>query len=107
MTSIVYVANTNVLELHGLKSAIEDEFVNDADVEFTIVDSEGEEVAGQTWPWPMTYIAASSGDYRAIIKDTAELTAGSSYVAQIHANAGPDRIGYWEFPVKPKTRTKE
>lgn len=105
----VYVSNTNVVEVHELKSAIEDEFVNDADVEVTIVlaaDTDTQ-VDGQTWPTTMEYVAGSDGVYRAILKDTAELVAGTRYTAQIRANAGTDRIGYWEFPVTPKTRTKE
>lgn len=107
MTMAVYVSNTNLLELAGLKSFIEDAFVNDADVTVTLVDAAGEEVAGQTWPTAMDYIVASDGNYRAILKDTLEMVAKAHYVAQIRADAGTDRVGYWEFPVVPKTRTKE
>lgn len=106
MTTIVYVDNTNILEVQGLKDAILNTFINDADVTFTLVDSAGEEVAGQAWPTTMDYVDASSGDYRAVISDEVELVNRASYVAQIRADAGTDRIGYWEFPIVPKTRTK-
>ena len=107
MATIVYVANTNVIELIGLKSAIEDEYVNDADVLLTTVrDSDGVEVSGQSFPWTMDYVADSNGDYRGILQDGLEIENGKTYTAIIDVDAGPDRIGHWEFPFTPKTRTK-
>jgi hypothetical protein len=112
MASIIYVANTNVLELSGLKSAIEDAFINDATVTVTLKDSEGNAVTGQTWPTTMAYVAASDGVYRAIMKDGLSIVAADDdsaegvgeYTAFIEANAGTDRIGHWEFPVTAATR---
>ncbi|MER9355555.1 hypothetical protein NKI61_19995 [Mesorhizobium sp. M0514] len=104
MTCIVYVANTNVIELDGLKSAIEDEFVNDATVSVTVKDEAGAEVTGQTWPEAMAYVAVSDGLYRGIIEDGVEMTAGTTYVAHIDVDAGADRVGHWEFNFVPKTR---
>jgi hypothetical protein len=100
----VFVANSNVLELQGLKSAIENVFVNDATVTVTLKDSSGASVSGQSWPTTMAYVAASSGNYRAIMKDTLALIAGASYTAFIEVNAGADRIGHWEFKIKPSVR---
>lgn len=106
MASIIYVANTNVLELSGLKSAIEDAFINDATVTVTLKDSSGSNVAGQTWPTTMAYVAASDGVYRAIMKDGLSIAAEGEYTAFIEANAGTDRIGHWEFPITAATRIK-
>lgn len=104
MTTTAYVANTNVLEVRGLKSAIEDTFINDAIVSVTVKDGEGAAVAGQSWPATMAYVAASDGWYRAIIEDAVEFEAGETYYAFIDADAGTDRIGHWEFAFIPKTR---
>lgn len=104
MACIVYVANTNVIELSGLKSAIEDDFVNDATVTVTVKDEAGAEVAGQSWPETMAYVASSDGLYRGIIEDDVELTAGTTYVAHVEVDAGVDRVGHWEFNFVPKTR---
>jgi hypothetical protein len=101
----VFVGNTNVLELLGLKSAIEDAFVNDADVTVTVKDKAGEEVAGQTWPTTMDYLAASDGNYRAIVKDTIQFVHDKEYRAFIEVDAGADRIGHWEFKFTPTVRT--
>lgn len=104
MACIVYVANTNVIELAGLKDAVEGEFVNDATVTVTVKDGDGEEVAGQTWPATMGFVTDSDGLYRGIIEDDVELTAGTTYYAHVEVDAGPDRIGHWEFAFVPKTR---
>ncbi|MDG4903209.1 hypothetical protein P9279_22115 [Mesorhizobium sp. WSM4962] len=106
MTCIVYVANTNIIELVGLKSEVEDEFIADADVTVTVKDADGEEVAGQTWPLTLASIDGTEpeGNYRGILKDTLELTAGQTYYAHVDADAGSDRIGHWEFAFVPKVR---
>jgi len=101
-----FVDNTNVLDLIGLKSEIEDQFINDAVVTVTIKDAAGEEVLGATWPMPMIYVVSSNGDYRSILTDELILAPGASHTAVIHAvGSGPDRVGHWEFIFKPKTRT--
>jgi hypothetical protein len=106
MACIVYVANTNVIELSGLKSAIEDEFIADADVTVTVKDAAGTAVDGQTWPLTLASIDGTEpeGNYRGILKNTLELTAGETYYAHVDADAGADRIGHWEFAFVPKTR---
>ncbi|KQU77706.1 hypothetical protein ASD12_18065 [Mesorhizobium sp. Root102] len=104
MTCVVYVDNTNLIEVVGLKSAIEGSFVNDADVSVTVKDAEGTNVSGQTWPATLTYVTASEGNYRGIIEDDVALTAGTTYYAHIDANAGANRIGHWEFAFVARTR---
>ena len=106
MTCIVYVANTNIIEVLGLKSLIEDEFIADADVTVTVKDAEGTNVTGQTWPLMLASIDGTDpeGNYRGILKDTLELTAGDTYYAHVDADAGADRVGHWEFAFVPKTR---
>lgn len=101
-----FVQNSNVLELQGLKDAITNAYINDATVTVTIVNAAtGATVAGQSWPMTMTYVPASSGNYRAILADTISFTAKTKYKAKITANAGVGRVGYWEFEIRPLVRT--
>jgi hypothetical protein len=102
--SVVYVDNTNLIEVRGLKSAIEDTFINDATVRLTVKDGEGTNVTGQTWPATMANVASSDGWYRSIIEDDVALVDGTTYYAHIDANAGANRVGHWEFAFTPKTR---
>jgi hypothetical protein len=76
-------------------------------VTVTVKDAAGANVAGQTWPLTLTSTDGTEpeGNYRGILKDTLQLTAGTLYVAHIAADAGADRIGHWEFNFTPKTRT--
>lgn len=106
MTCTVYIDNTNIIEVRGLKSALEDEFIADATVRVTVKDSAGASVTGQTWPLTMTSTDGTDpeGNYRGILKDTLVLTDGETYYAHVDANAGTDRIGHWEFAFVPKTR---
>lgn len=103
----VFVANTNVLELQGLKNAILDTYINSADILVTVKTEAGVEVTGVTWPIDMPYVAASSGDYRAILSNSIALVAKSKYSAFIEVDGGPDLIGHYEFPFTAETRTKK
>lgn len=101
----VFVANTNILDLVGLKNELTEAFINGATVTVTIETKAGVEVAGQTWPLTMSYVAASDGNYRAFISEDVEFVAKSNYVAIIDADGGANLVGHWEFPFKPLTRT--
>lgn len=101
----VFVANTNVIDLTGLKNEITDAFINDAAVTVTIKTVAGVEVAGETWPVSMGYVAASNGNYRGILSDEIELVAKSKYIAHIDADGGPDLVGHWELTFKAAART--
>src|SRR4051812_29707148 len=100
-----FVANTNLVELIGLKSEVEGVYINDATLTCTIKTTAGVAVTGETWPVPMDYVAASNGNYRGVIADAVDLIAHTSYVAHIDVDAGPDRVGHWEFKFKALTRT--
>jgi hypothetical protein len=107
MACIVYVANTNVIELTGLTDAVDNTLISDAAVSFTIKDADGAEVAGQTWPAPMDAVDGTDGVpglYRGIVEDDVAMVADTQYFAHVEVNAGPDRIGHWEFAFRPTVR---
>jgi len=109
MTSIAYVANSNLLELIGLQSAIDNAYINDAVVTVTIHSGSvtGDPVAGPTWPLTMVYVAASTGNYQVGLTHTLPFLNKKNYVAEIDANGGsdPELWGHWEFVFTPITRT--
>jgi hypothetical protein len=104
MTQVIFNKNDNLLELVELKDVVADTFVNTATVSVTLVDKDGVEVSGETWPLTMLYVAASNGIYRATIIDTLTLIVDALYTAQITANDGANRLAYWEFPIRVETR---
>lgn len=102
-----FIANTNVLDLIGLKDEIDGTFINDADVSVTIKDADGNEVTGQTWPATMTYVAASDGNYRAFVSEEVEFVHRAKHTAIIDADGGENLVGHWEFVFRPLNRTVE
>lgn len=103
---ILFIDNTMILDLVGLKSEVEDAFINaGATVSVTLKDKDGNNVSGQSWPAAMSYVAASNGVWRGVLSEVLVLTAKQKYVAYIEANAGSNRVGHWEFPVKAQVRT--
>lgn len=100
-----FVGNTNALELTGLKDEVTEAFINDAVVTATVKNAVGAEVAGQSWPLTLEYLSGSDGNYLGFLDAALELVAKAKYTAVIEADGGTDRIGHWEFPFKPTTRT--
>lgn len=101
-----FLSNTNVLDLIGLKHAIENTFINDASVTVTITDEAGVPVVGQTWPATMAYLAGSDGNYRAFINASVVFIARDNYYAQISATDTSSRVGFWKYLFKPQDRVK-
>ncbi len=102
-----FVANSNVLELIGLSNEITDTFINNATVTVTVKTVAGVAVTGVTWPLTLDYVAASSGNYRAVLSEGLALVDKAKYVAFIEANGGVGLVGHWEFPFTAEKRTGE
>ncbi len=101
---IAYIANSNVIEVTGLKNEVAATFINDADVTVTVKTKAGVSVTGQSWPTTMDYVAASNGNYRATLSENIDFVKGH-YVAFIDADGGAGLVGHWEFPFDAETRT--
>jgi hypothetical protein len=99
-----FVANTNVLDLTGLKNELTDAFINDATVTVTVKDASGAQVSGQAWPLTMSYVALSDGNYRAFLSSALPFAAKAKYTAYIEANGGANLVGHWEFHFTTVTR---
>ena len=53
--------------------------VNDAAVTITIKDNKGIYLVGETWPFTLPYVAASSGEYSYTFDPFINLNAGQQY----------------------------
>lgn len=111
--AVAYVGNTNNVELNGLKSDLEDEYLNGFQPTLTIKDSTGNELEAPTsvepWPVTMSYVAGSEGDYIVALSYELELIDGQTYTAIINVDASDtdsERYGHWELPFIARVRTK-
>ncbi len=104
MTQVIFNLNDNLIELIDLKDVVADAFANSATVTVTLIDKDGVEVAGETWPLAMIYVAASDGKYRATFVDTLTLIVDDLYTAKIDVDDGANRVAHWEFPIRVETR---
>ena len=85
------IGSDNVIRLRGLNNgATPPAYYNAADIEATLYDSAGHEVAGQSWPAAFSYIPASDGDYDANLENTLKIGERSGYtlVVVVEAVAG-------------------
>lgn len=106
MSLTLYIDNDNVLSLVGLQNSVSAAYLNAATVTVTLVDSDDAEIAGETWPLSMAYVAASDGNYRATLPDALTgLTTEDAITAQIEADSGVGLQGSWKIPLVAKTRT--
>src|SRR5262245_59463288 len=87
MSDLIYIENTNVIELNGLHNEITGSYQNAATVEARIQYC-GEDVEGQSWPVTLDYITDSNGDYRGLLDAALELRDGRQYTAVVVATAG-------------------
>ena len=105
MSLTLYIDNDNVLTLVGLQNSVDSSYLNAATVDVTLVDSDDTELAGESWPVTMSYVAASNGDYRATLADTITgLSDADAVTAKINADAGAGLKGHWEVSLTATTR---
>lgn len=106
---IVYVANSNLIELDEVFSKADEQFVDTATVVLTAIkDKEtGDVVGGEVFPKAMDLVPGSDRKYRCIVDEDIEIIAGRKYTAVIDLDDGPGRIGHWDLPLIAKTRTDE
>ncbi len=75
----------NLIQVSGLKDHLTGEFVNDADVAVTLTDLDEQELAGETWPRTMEYVAGSSGKYRTVLNYAIAAEVGDIIYAVVTA----------------------
>jgi hypothetical protein len=86
---ILYDKNDMLLELTGLKDEVDATFINNAAVAVTLTDEiTGAQITGAAQPIGLTYVAASNGDYRAVLPAALDLTPGLAVRADLTVDAG-------------------
>jgi len=93
-----YIGSDLSLNVTGLLNSDTAEYVNDAVVTVTVVDRAGVELAGQSWPETLDYVAASNGDYRCTLQETVAWVDDRGHQARITA-VGDGLTQHWRVPV--------
>lgn len=101
---ILYVGNDTILEIDRLKNELTGAYLNSATVTVTLRDEAGAEVAGDTWPKTMAYLAGSNGVYRATLPHTLALTASQRVTAAISVDAGAGLVAAWDVECVARVR---
>lgn len=103
MVDILFVANSNLLRVDGLKDESSGGYINDADVEVTLKDANGVEVVGASWPIAASYITGSNGRYEAVLPHGLSLAVAALYSAEIVATKGAS-VANWTATPQALTR---
>jgi hypothetical protein len=105
---VIYIANTNVVELADLVNGMTGATVTGATVSVTLTDSTGTSVTlatGSSWPLTMAAASGATGSYRATLPHTLTLTTGATYYADVTASGGDGLYGSWHVPLRAARRT--
>ena len=102
---ILFAGNDAIVELRGLANSMTGDPINDAAVSCTLLDSAGDEVAGEVWPLDMQYLEESGGIYRVTLAADLGLVAAARYTLRVDADGGAGLVGRWDLPCICMTRT--
>lgn len=95
--------NSIALRLSELNTATTETFENAATVTGELRDAANVALAP-----PVTFIFANTGDgrgnYEAVIPHTAGIVAGQAYYVHVNADAGPNKVGHWEYEARAIVR---
>lgn len=94
----IYIGNDNLFVVRGLRNRATGDYVNDGTAELTLLDADGNEISGQTWPLSLTYIAGSNGDYQGTIEDDIDVEDGEEGTAVVDLT-GDSLTATLELPV--------
>lgn len=94
-----YILSDNILETDLVINKQSGAYINNATVTATLKDSAGNNVAGETWPLTLAYVASSNGKYRATLKDTLTVSKDTKYYAHIDIDGGTDLRRHWETEI--------
>lgn len=101
--SVLWVLNDNLLKMEGLRDA-NGAYQNSATVSLiSLVDKAGVTVTGITLPLALAYVAASNGEYRATIQDTANLVDDVTYIGIVTVDSGGLQA---RMSIETKARTR-
>jgi hypothetical protein len=91
----LYLYTDHILELVGLADGESGASIADATVQATLLDSDGTQIAGATWPQTLTAVPGTPGTYRGSLPHTLELVCNRTVQVEIVADAGPGLYRTW------------
>lgn len=91
MIRVILKDSNNLVYFNDLYDVLNEQYVNTAQVEVTLLDVDGVEVAGEEWPVLLDYQTGSNGDYLQVLDDDIVLEVGKFYVAKVEIDDGPGR----------------
>lgn len=103
----IFIDNTDhVIKVDGLWDDVNDAFINSStDVEVTLKDTSDIDIAGQSWPFTLTYEAASDGVYEGTLSDTLDVTDGDVVKVLLTADNGAGFHREWRSILTVETGT--
>lgn len=102
--TILYTGNDMVLELSNLTNDVTGELLDAADVQVTLLRTDGTPVEGAEWPLSLLHVAGSRGMYRVTLPYTMILAINGRYTAQVTVDAGPGLRGEFELECVARQR---
>lgn len=102
---IIYIGNTNVIELRALTNSVTNVVDTGATVAVTLLDASGTEVAGETWPVSASH--SSGGNYQATLSAGIAITNLNRYTAKIAVTGFGGETGLYECQVIAQVRECE
>ncbi len=104
IVEILFDKNSMLLRLNGARDAKTAAFLNAATVTARLVDAQGVDIVGQTWPLTLDYVATSDGDYCGTLNDTLEQTIDAIETAQVTFDGGMGLKAFWQTPCVVQVR---
>lgn len=98
------VGNNSLVELRGLKKAVNGDPITDANVLAILYDTDGNVVPGHAFPALMLPNAPGENDYFVTLDATLAIVAGRKYRLTVEATSGDGVIGFWDEVLEAQTR---
>lgn len=102
MADVIFVGNPNLFVVNKLKAG--NSFLNNDTVTVTLRDITGTEVAGETWPVTMQYIAGSEGRYERVFPKDLVVSKGMLLTAFVDGGTVDPNTVHFECPILVWTR---
>lgn len=103
---IIYWQNDTLLELTGLKDEAADTFVNDATVTARVKTQGGVDVAGQSWPLTLAYLAESDGIYQGVLEAALDVDINDRLNVEVTVAAPGSLEAFFKIPAVVRQRGK-
>ena len=83
----IYMQNSSIVVLEALTNAKDNSLISDATVTATVLDGQGNEVSGISWPITLYPVDGSAGKYIGDIGASIDLTEDADYKLQVSVEA--------------------